>query len=276
MTETSDWRNVPRGDFAVIAADASHSLSPVMHNAAFEAVGKPYHYRAINVPPGEVAQALDHLANMGYRGINVTMPHKEEAMGWLSEFRNVEYPEVRAVNTIRLSDRVGFNTDTHGLGRSVAQLGLSRGERCLVLGAGGSAAAAIAVLHRLGLRVSVWNRTKSRAEHLLARLSIPASLVDSADLSGFRMVMNATSAGKVGEEPPVRWSSASEDCVAYDLYYAKGGTPFLRSARSKGLVTIDGVLLLVLQGAEAWPCWQLEAEPPLQVMERVVRAHLAV
>ncbi len=244
-----------------------------MHEAGFASVGLAYRYVAVNVPIGEVGIALDHLAASGFMGVNVTMPHKEEALAWLSRFENPDYPQVRATNTIRLCDRVGFNTDTLGLLRSFSTLELHSGDKCLVLGAGGSAAAAVAVLIRMGLEVAIWNRTRSRAEALAAQMG--ARVVDTLSLEGFRLVVHATSAGKAGEEPPVDWAYVSPECIAYDLFYAPGSTPFLRSASTKNLTTKDGVELLVYQGAEAWRCWRLHPEAPVEQMEKTVRENLA-
>lgn len=273
LTETFAWRDVPAAQFAVLALDASHSLSPVMHEAAFVSVGLPYRYIAVNVPVDEVCSALDHLAAKGFLGVNVTMPHKEEALAWLSRFENPDYPQVLATNTIRLGDRLGFNTDTLGLLRSFSRLGLAPGEQCLVLGAGGSAAAAVAVLKHMGLEVAIWNRTRSRAELLAGQMGAQAT--DCLTLEGFRLVVHATSAGKEGKEPPVEWETAPRDCIAYDLFYAPGSTPFLRSALSRRLAVKDGVELLVYQGAEAWNCWGLKPDAPVELMEKTVRENLA-
>lgn len=274
LTQTYGWQNAPNADFAVIADDASHSLSPVMHNAAFGVVGLPHTYVAIDVPTNQLGKALTRLKELAYIGVNITTPHKEAALDWVSEFRSEQYPAVMAVNTVRFSDCTGYNTDTLGLEKSLSRLGLPQQALCLVIGAGGAGAAAVAVLHRLGFRVALWNRSAERAERLAIALGLGTVVVKNLNLAGFRLVVHATSAGKSGSQPPIDWDSAEPSCIAYDLFYAKSTTPFLRGALTKGLVCFDGVDLLVHQGAEAWPLWSIQASPPVNQMEKAVREAL--
>ncbi|HEY3780902.1 MAG TPA: shikimate dehydrogenase [Fimbriimonadaceae bacterium] len=275
LTETFHWQNAPSADFAVIAEDASHSLSPRMHNAAFTALGLAFRYVAVNVARGDVGFALDFLRSRAYRGVNVTLPHKEEARAWCSEFINTDYPEVNVANTILLDSRQGFNTDTLGFLRSITPLGLKAGDQCLVLGAGGSAHACIAVLLKLGCRVSLWNRTRERANETNERFSGRVALQKEPDLAGINLLVNATSVGKIGGELPLDWTRSPSDLVAYDLYYAKNPTQFLQNAAAQGLRAMDGSSLLVYQGAEAWRCWGLP-EPDVNLMVKEVQDALAI
>jgi len=247
-----------------------------MHNAAFAHAGLPYRYIALNVPAGQLGEALSHLRNLGYIGASVTMPHKVEALSWVSHYEDSSYPEVRAVNTVRFRDATGFNTDTVGLRRSLSTIRLAKGSKCLILGAGGAAAAAIAVLTRMNMEVSVWNRTRSRAESLVNQMEMNAGVVDDLGLADYRLVINCTSAGKSGDELPIDWSSARLGCVAYDLFYSPTPTPFLEGALTKGLTAIDGVEMLVFQGVEAWACWEIPQAAPIDQMEKTVREYLSV
>ena len=258
----------------MIAEDASHSLSPRMHNAAFTTLGLPHQYVAINVPRGEVAQALDHLRFLTYRGVNVTVPHKEEARAWCEQFVNPDYAEVNVANTILLSERKGFNTDTIGFLRSIERLGLRRGAKCLVLGAGGSAYACVAVLLKLGLSIRLWNRTSARAEEMNRQFGGRMTILEKPSIANINLLVNATSVGKHGGELPIDWAQASSDMVAYDLYYAQKPTQFLQNAAGRGLRTMDGSRLLVYQGAEAWRCWGLP-EAPVNLMVKEVQDALA-
>ncbi|RYG24256.1 shikimate dehydrogenase, partial [bacterium] len=132
-----EWQEAPAADFAVIGDPVAHSRSPQMHNAAFKALGLDFKYVAVHVPPGEVKAALSHLAELGYQGINVTVPHKEEAIGWCLHVDKF-VTEVQAVNTIDLERKAGINTDAGGFLATLPELPT---KTALVLGAGGSARA---------------------------------------------------------------------------------------------------------------------------------------
>jgi len=280
LNDDRGWRSAPKADFCVIGEEVSHSLSPAIHNAAFRQLGLPYRYTAINVPRGEVASALDHLAELGYIGVNVTMPHKEEALAWLSRYDPGEYAEVQAVNTIRLSDKVGFNTDTVGFQKSLSCTGLASHPyplSCLVLGAGGSARAVVAVLFRLGFGVNIWNRTAERAHELASLYAAQGNVavVDRPDPSGCDLIVNCTSASKSQQALKVLWKEVNLEpptCdlspkIAYDLFYSPKPISFLEEARAFGWQTMDGIPMLVAQAAAAWKYWEIKQSPSEAVME---------
>lgn len=246
------WREAPSADLCVIGDPVSHSLSPVMHQAALRALGLEHRYIAVHVPAGEVEEALSHLRAEGYVGVNVTVPHKAEALEWL-EAVSAEAQAVRAVNTISLQDRRGTNTDIPGFLDTLADLGLSGG-RALVLGAGGSARAVVYGLAKTNLKVSVWNRTPARARQLVSDLRVCAEVVETPEMVDADLVVNTTSASLLGERIEVGWE-AMPKAVAYDLMYARTLTPFLEDARSHGLKTVDGRHLLVAQGAHSLGFW---------------------
>src|SRR4051812_47461733 len=109
MNEVFEWRDAPAADFAVIGDPVSHSLSPRMHMAAYAEMGLPFRYVAIRVRKGEVAPALERLRSMGYKGANVTVPHKDEVLGWCKTVQPLA-AHVRAANTLWLHDRECINT----------------------------------------------------------------------------------------------------------------------------------------------------------------------
>jgi shikimate dehydrogenase len=269
MNAWREWRDAEPAQFAVIGDPIKHSRSPRMQEAALRAMGLDHRYVALRVPSGEVAEAFDLLSGLGYLGVNVTVPHKYEAF---LAMRSVELfaRRVEAVNTVRLPDLAGVNTDGPGFMDSLAPLALPRGCRVLVLGAGGSAVSIAAALVEGGFEVRIYNRTRSRAEALVARLGIPAEILDTADPSGCELIVNATSAGLHDAELPVDWASAKPDAVAYDLVYGSEPTRFLRTASDRGLRTIDGLPLLVAQGARSLEWW-LGREAPRQVMLESLR-----
>ncbi|MCX7801174.1 MAG: shikimate dehydrogenase [Fimbriimonadales bacterium] len=264
MTEFFEWRDAPRADFAVIGDPVSHSLSPRMHAAALQAMGLSLSYVAVRVPPGEVAPALEHLAGLGYRGANCTVPHKAEA---LAACRSADpfARRVGAVNTVRLPTLEGTNTDGPGFLDTLGPLGMPRGSRVLVLGAGGSARAVAAALEDAGYRLRLWNRTRERAEALVRELGLSADLSEHPDPSGCRLIVNTTSASLHGSEVSLDWGRVEPDAVAYDLMYGESPTPFLLRAARSGLRTLDGRPLLAAQGARSLEWW-LGAQAPRRVL----------
>ncbi|HVL39386.1 MAG TPA: shikimate dehydrogenase, partial [Fimbriimonadaceae bacterium] len=246
MGEAFPWQEAPNADFCVIGDPVEHSRSPEMHMAAFEVLGLPYRYVRVHVPKGEASQALEHLRDRGYVGVNATVPHKEAAFEWAEE-PDARSSRIRAANTLRLGTREATNTDGPGFLYTLNGLGLPRGARVLILGAGGSARSVAAALSDAGFNLAIWNRSPERVFRLLAETGVPAAVEDSPTLLGVRLVVNTTSVGLHGDRLPLDWSRCDPELVAYDLVY--GNTPFLDQARALGLRTRDGTELLVAQGA---------------------------
>lgn len=264
------WQHAPVAAFAVIGSPISHSLSPKMHTAALAAMHIEAEYVAIDVPIGEVAAALDHLHKLGYLGINVTVPHKEAALAWCKvsdEFSK----SVRAVNTIRMPQRQGTNTDGPGFIETISGR-IEPGSPCLILGAGGSARAVAMALVQSGFPVAVSNRTISRAEELVAALGPSAMLAGPEDIRGAQLVINATSAQAKGEVSAFDWTQYLAVKLAYDLMYSTGPTLFLSSSREAHpkLSLMDGKALLVAQGALALEFWTGKIAPR-DVMSEAIR-----
>lgn len=264
MNEVFAWREAPIADFAVIGHPIKHSLSPKMHTAAFIALGLEASYVAVEVLPGEVSEALDALRIKGYRGINVTVPHKEEAFLWCEETTSISQ-RLRVCNTIDLASRRGTNTDAEGFSRSLADYPFSS-KKALVLGAGGSTRAILSALEAEGWDVSLWNRTQSKAASLLERFGSKAMLVDQPDLADNDLIVNTTSASLSGDRLPVNWSKANPDALAYDLAYGPSLTPFLSDASSFGLAVMDGRRMLMEQGAAAFEFWWNREAPREEMM----------
>jgi shikimate dehydrogenase len=263
MTEVFEWRDAPAADFAVIGDPVRHSRSPAMHNAAYRALGLPYRYVAIEVPSGEVLPALDHLSSLGYVGVNVTVPHKSEVIGWCDSSDSFVV-RVGAANTVSLASHSCINTDAPGFMETLPHFC----KNVLVLGAGGSARALVAVLSDAQCNLSVFNRTTSRARSVIKDLGIEATFQAEPDLTGADLVLNTTSGSLSGETLNLNWSAAKPGALAYDLVY--GETPFLRAAASAGLATMDGIALLVAQGARSFEWW-LDVPAPRDVMMEAAR-----
>lgn len=236
-----EWREAPEGDFAVIGDPVGHSFSPEMHEWAWREAGGGCVYRRIRVVQGEVGLALDHLVKMGYRGVNVTVPLKEEARGWCAQSESEA-----AVNTIRLGTREGFSTDEAGFRRLMGVAGVGAGARVMVLGTGATARLAVRELRAIGAVVTVWGRNRAAVEGL------GSAWRERVDLAGMTAVVDGTSAGLHGADLPVDWGSAAAECVAVSLSYGVGAERFLGAARRSGLRGMDGLVMLAGQGAEAY------------------------
>lgn len=252
MRAAPHWREAPAAEFAVIGDPVGHSLSPAMHRAAFRALGWTYRYRAIRVPAEEFAPALAWLTRLGYRGLNVTLPLKEQAFGWADI---LDEPTLRlgVANTLCLATGRGTNTDAPGFLDVLREAGVTPGGRVLLLGAGGTARALARVLADAGHGVSIWNRTASRAEKLASEVGGVA--VEGAAAAGYSLVVNATAAGLAGESPPVEWRGAEGSTLAIDAAYGEGPTPFVRDAARRGLRAMDGRALLLAQGTRSFEWW---------------------
>jgi shikimate dehydrogenase len=270
--------NWPIRKVGAVGWPIEHSISPAMHNAAFAALGMTdWLYDKIAIPPDILKLSLRELADHGYVGVNITVPHKEAA---LALTRPDELARaVGAVNTIDFRRRVGTNTDVIGFLSDLEAHGVNvPGQRVLLLGAGGAARAAAYGLAKAGVLLGIANRTPERAERLIADLGIEADVLALSDVLDFApsLVVNCTSVGmhpKVDESPwPGDWSFPA-GVTAYDMVYRPRRTRFLAQAEAAGGRAIGGLGMLVRQGAAAFKIWT-GVEPPLDVMTQAAEQAL--
>ena len=251
--------------YAALGYPMGHSKSPRIHALVAAATRQDLVYDAIEVPPGDFAAAVDAFRAGGGRGINVTVPYKVEAHAYATELTE-RARSAGAVNCVRFEGRraIGENFDGAGLVRDIeVNLGCTiRGRRVLLMGAGGAARGVLLPLLQRGPASMVLvNRTVARAEALrkwfAAHRDFPAIGYDGLEGSTFDLVINATSASVRGELPPVPASVFAAGCLAYELFYCHGATPFLRRARDGGATRLaDGIGMLVEQAAEAFQWWR--------------------
>lgn len=254
----------------LIGYPVAHTLSPAMHNAAAAALGLNVTYVPLSVAPERLPDALRGLIALGFRGVNVTVPHKEAVLPQLDAI----FPAARvigAVNTIVVGDGrlTGFNTDWSGFLSDLERYRLALyGRDCLVLGAGGSARAVVYALLRRGSRVTVAARRPEQAQRLAAELgaafpdaTLPAtgSLDDVARLAALLdepILINATPLGMAGERSERSpWPDGAPfppGAFVYDLVYTPRETRFMAQARAAGRQTANGLGMLVGQAAEAF------------------------
>lgn len=268
-----EWRDAPTARFAVVGDPVVHSRSPYMHRAALASIEEAGEYLAVRIPKEEFAAAMDHLASLGYEGVNVTVPLKELAMAWCADYGD-DSDLIGAVNTIRLSDRMGWNTDWEGF-RVLLEFAVRRStkslpKRALILGAGGAARVVATVCSDIGINVGVWNRTKEKAVAMLEDIRVDAEVLDEPKADGFDVVIDATSAGLSGDAPPVVWDGF--EGVAIDLKYGSAARPFLDDAESRGIPVFDGTVMLAAQGASSLHLWT--GKPvPMDVMLTALYEH---
>ncbi len=259
----------------IIGYPVRHSLSPQMHNSAFEALGLNYCYVPMEVRPEALEDAVKGLRALGFVGVNVTVPHKEGVMEYLDEVSE-EARFIGAVNTILIKDgkMKGYNTDAWGFRRALEEEGiLPEGEEVFLAGAGGAAKAVAYALAGVCSKLYIYNRTKERAMALAERTSgrgCPVEVLDGPQVPGaVSLVVNATSLGLRPEDPlPVDISTLRPHHVVYDLIYKE--TPLLKEASSRGLRAVDGSGMLLWQAVFAFRIWTGK-EPPLEVMRAALR-----
>ena len=255
----------------VVGWPVAHSRSPEMQNAAFHATGLDWRYLRLPVAPERFEETVRALPGSGYRGVNVTIPHKLSALD-LADDASAAATAIGAANTLTFADgRIAAeNTDAGGfldaLGRD------AEGLRALVLGAGGAGRAVCWALREAGAAdVAVWNRTGERARALAEELGVRhAEQPGAADL-----LVNATSVGLAGEAESAALealglAAADPPPLVVDLVYGGAETPVVSWASRSGAETVDGLEVLVRQGARSFALWT-GREAPLAAMRTAAR-----
>ena len=265
----------------VIGWPVEHSLSPAIHNAAFDALEMDWVYLPLPVPPGRVGWAVEGLRALGFAGANVTMPHKTTCAELIDELSD-DARLLRAVNTIVVGSEAatGYNTDVSGFARFLeVDAGFDpSGRTALLLGAGGAARACALALSRHGLeRLTVAAREPESAEPVRALAEPFGTTVtivrfDEASEVAANLVVNATPLGAAGEALPL--PPLDPTGLAVDLLTRPAATTLLTEARRAGCAAFGGVGLLLHQGAIAFELWTGRV-PPLDVMSAAALAELA-
>lgn len=257
----------------VLGWPVRHSRSPAMHEAAYAALGlEQWSYQLLPVPPPLFEETVRALPGAGFGGANVTIPHKHAALA-LADEATASARAIGAANTLTFTDGGRIHADNTDAPAIVDALPFdAAGARVLLLGAGGTARAALwALLDAGAAEVAVWNRTRARAEQLTAELG--GRVVDGAVAAD--LLVNTTAAGlEAGEDqfdhlPLARDAVAGYRCVV-DLVYGARATDLVAAARAADVATVDGLEILVRQGARSFERWTGHA-PPLDVMRAAAR-----
>jgi shikimate dehydrogenase len=253
----------------VLGWPVAHSRSPAMHNAALAELGlKDWHYQRLPVPPEVFEETVRGLPGAGFVGANVTIPHKEAALA-LADRATDAARAIGAANTLTFEADgaiAASNTDAPGFLAALRDAGADpAGQTALVLGAGGSARGVAYALREAGAaRVAVWNRTPDRARALAADLGVEA--VDRPIAA--ELLVNCTSVGLADGEfkdLPLDADALGTYATVADLVYRAGGTGLVAQAQRRGCTVVDGLEVLVRQGAMSLEAWT-GREAPIDVM----------
>ncbi len=280
--------------YAVLGHPIHHSLSPVIHAAFAAQTGQHLSYEALDIAPAELSATLSRLPREGYRGVNITVPHKEAAWAFARQHGKLSDRAALAgaINTIAWDDAglLGDNTDGQGLINDLQQRhGLRlRGQRVLLLGAGGATRGVVLPLLAANpAALIIANRTAAKAEMLAQLFSsksettaiygcgLDALSADTNRHGAFDLVINATSASLNGAAIDLPPGTLTAHGFAYDMMYGKVLTPFLDAQKTAGVLHLaDGLGMLVEQAAVAFALWR-GVTPETQPVYRALRERLA-
>ena len=261
-----------------------HTLSPLMQNAAIEALDIPYIYIPFEVSPENLESAINGIRSLGIIGVNITVPHKEKAIPFLDEITE-EASLIGSVNIIenKSGRLVGHNTDSRGYIRSLQEdAGFDpKGKKGLIIGAGGAARGVVAGLSVNGIsEIVIANRTLEKGEALAAEFggkfreikfsAHPLSSLKYPDiLSSLDLIVNTTSIELDGKAVEVELSFIPPHALISDIAYNPPITSFLKQARKAGRKTLDGLGMLLYQGAITFEIWTSN-KAPVDVMKKAL------
>lgn len=258
---------------AVLGHPVAHSRSPAMHGGALAEMGltPEWSYEAIDLAPDEFEPRVRAMPAEGFVGANITVPHKGAALS-LADTLSETAREIGAANTLSFAEGEirADNTDAQGLLDALPAPG--EGTPTLVLGAGGAARAAVWALVREGAEVDVWNRTALRAEHLCVELGGTPTVEPEQHTYG--LIVNTSMAGMGGADPfvdlPLEPDGFSANQTVVDLVYGPRASRLLAVAAEAGAAVVDGIEVLVHQGALSLQIWT-GREPSLETMRSAAR-----
>ncbi len=277
---------------ALIGNPVNHSLSPIMHNAAIEYLGLDLIYFSIPCNEKDFEIVIKSLSKINCKGVNITIPFKEKVLNFCSQISPLA-EQIKAVNTLKPNDKGGWdgiNTDVEGLIYPLKNLNLIN-KRAVILGSGGAARSAIQGLINIKMsEIVVISRNQVAIDSLINDFknhqiikyissknpNIP-DLINSADL-----IINTTPVGMINhknelEELPFGdnfWIPLNSKTIIYDLIYNPQETTLLNYCRKKGCCTINGIKMLVAQGAKSLSYWTDVQNIPFEIMEEAIKKHL--
>ena len=276
---------------ALIGNPVSHSLSPIMQNAAIQYLGLDLIYMAIPCKNEDLERVVNSLKKMNCKGLNITIPFKQKVFDMCSEISPVA-KKVKAINTLKLNDNkdwIGTNTDIDGFIYPLKNLNLIK-KSSLILGSGGAARSVIQGLIELKLsKITIISRKKNSLNELINNfkndIEIKGLLSTKNEIKNLiqetDLIINTTPVGmsnstNIDELPFGQgfWDSINSKTIVYDLIYNPSPTPFLKFCDKKGCMTIDGTQMLIAQGAKSLSFWTNGLEVPFEVMHDALKEYL--
>ena len=276
---------------ALIGNPVSHSLSPIMQNAAIQYLGLDLIYMAIPCKNEDLERVVNSLKKMNCKGLNITIPFKQKVFDMCSEISPVA-KKVKAINTLKLNDNkdwIGTNTDIDGFIYPLKKLNLIK-KSSLILGSGGAARSVIQGLIELKLsKITIISRKKNSLNELITNfkndIEIKGLLSTKNEIKNLiqetDLIINTTPVGmsnstNIDELPFGQgfWDSINSKTIVYDLIYNPSPTPFLKFCDKKGCMTIDGTQMLIAQGAKSLSFWTNGLEVPFEVMHDALKEYL--
>ena len=277
---------------ALIGNPVNHSLSPIMHNAAIKYLGLDLVYLAIPCKEEDFDSTINVLKKLNCRGLNITIPFKEKVFDLCSEISPIAH-KVKAINTLKINDDnewIGTNTDVEGFISPLKNFDL-KNKKGTILGSGGAARAAIQGLLEINLaEINVITRNKRSLEKILKDFSCETTingfldtnevndkLIKNSDLIvnstpvGMKSISNKEHSLPFGEK---MWVSLNSNTIIYDLIYNPRQTPLLQFGLERNCVAIDGLEMLVSQGAKSLSFWTDGLEAPLKVMKESLKEYV--
>ncbi|MDI1495431.1 MAG: shikimate dehydrogenase [Cenarchaeum symbiont of Oopsacas minuta] len=262
------------GTYAVIGDPIDHSMSPLIHNAAFKELKMDSSYIAYKIGRDELKDGVESIKNALLSGFNVTIPHKVEILKYLDSYDD-DCKKVGAANTVSISDGrlSGYNTDMEGFLDPLRERNIDiKDMDVLVLGAGGAARAIVASLARQRVSsITIANRTKSSAKALLELADVQIESIHDAPrlAKSASLIVNATSLGLKNEQSIIPAESMNADQIIYDLVYRPMKTELLREATKAGSIIIYGYEMLLGQACRSFKIWH-KIDAPRKVMRRAI------
>ena len=277
---------------ALIGNPVSHSLSPIMQNAALQYLGLDLIYIAIPCRDKDLESVLDSLKKINCKGLNITIPHKEKIFDLCNEISPIAN-KLKAVNTLKLNAKKEWsatNTDVDGFIYPLKDLSFKK-KQSIVLGSGGAARSVIQGLINLNFStISVVSRNESSLKKIInnfedqieiqgllnndnkvQKLIKEADLIVNTTPAGMKTATNADNILPYGE---IFWRSLNSKTIVYDLIYNPAPTPLLKLSAKKGCLIIDGLQMLIAQGIKSLSFWTGGLEVPFEIMNDALKEYL--
>lgn len=259
----------------IIGDPVEHSLSPMMHNAGYKALGieNEYEFLKKKVFMGDTKKAIDEMREKNYRGLTCTMPHKIRVMKYLDEI-NEDAQKIGAVNTVANENGKlkGYNTDFIGVVEPLKKIMDLKNKRVAIIGAGGAARAVVFGLKKEKVDVVIFNRTINKAENLAREFDCEYEGIDNIEgIKDCEVIINATSVGMKpnDDETPVSKENLNENQVVFDCVYNPLETRLIKEAKEVGCRTILGIEMLLYQGVKQFE-YYVGRKAPIEVMREAL------